>query len=180
MTAKIFTDDDLRYGKSVLAKVGLVPPDDHLGILYEAWQIASERYDPLKSNWLTFLGYTLRSVVQEERRYGNLVHVPINQQLSECKHEYVSLDFTVDDSPLHDIIPDTSDEGADSHLLAFLLDEIASMYPSQPKGRQQALKAIQRQIVDGEKPPRKMAQQISVVKREIFDRYKKKYLGITE
>lgn len=36
MTAKTFDDFDLRYGKSVLAKLGLVPPDDHLGLLYEA------------------------------------------------------------------------------------------------------------------------------------------------
>ena len=175
MTAKTFDDFDLRNGKSVQAKLGLVPPDDHLGLLYEAWLVAVERYDPLKSNWLTFFGYTIRSEVQNDRRYnGKLVSVPVKEQSNELyDHRYVPLDHSVDDSPLHDIIPDTRDAEPEAPVLAFLMDELASMYTIAKGNRRKAVKAFQHHLLDDEPLPRKLRTELTWVRQELYERYKR-------
>lgn len=175
MTAKNFDDNDLRYGKSVLAKLGLVPPDDHLGLLYEAWLVSVERYDPLKSAWLTFFGYTLRSEVQNDRRYNSkLIAVPVKEQVNDIhEHSYIPLDNSVDDSPLHDIIPDTSDTEPEAPVLAFLMDELASMYKVAPKALREAIIDFQHHLLNDTKLNRKYRTQQTQIGQELYDRYKK-------
>lgn len=174
MTAKIFDENDLKYGKSVLAKLGLAPPDDHLGLLYEAWLVAVERYDPLKSAWLTFFGYTLRSEVQNDRRYnGKLIAVPVKEQATDIhEHSYIPLDHSVDDSPLHDIIPDTSDAEPEAPLLAHFADSLASIYKQCSKGQKRAVKAMQHHIFDDEPLPRHLRTELCWVRAEMYKKYK--------
>ncbi len=153
--------------------------DEYLSEMWLAYTKACETYDPLKAQFTTHLRHTVLGHFADYFKYNSrLVHIPVDHQKTES-HSYVSFDTPITENgevTLGDIIASPHETSSDA-LEAWILEELASMYPSQSKGRQKALKAIQREITDGEKPPRSLRTEISAMKRKIFDIYKRKYLS---
>jgi hypothetical protein len=161
----------------VITSYGYYPPDEHLGLAYICFCEDMKAHDPLRASATTYFSYRLRERLQRERQYGKLVHVPRNRQ-KYIEAPIVGIDSPVgtgDDMTYADILSNPT-EGVEDALEAFILDTIASLYPTVSKGQQHALKAIKHEIICREKPPRNLRNEVSEMKRIIFDIYKENYL----
>lgn len=172
----VWNTDFEKIACKVIISYGYYPPEDHLGLAYICFCEDMSAFDPLKASASTYFSYRLRERLQRERLYGRLIHVPILKK--DEVSPIINLDAPIgsDGEMTYADILSNPHEGAEDALEAFILDTIASLYPTQSKGRQRALKAIQREIVNGEKPPRSLRTEISAMKRHIFSIYKEKYL----
>lgn len=172
-----WNNDFVKVACKVITSYGYYPPDEHLGLAYICFCEDMQAHDPMKASATTYYSYRLRERLQRERQYGKLVHVPRNKQ-KDIDAPIVGIDSPIgagDDVTYADILSNPG-EGMEDALETFILDTIATLYPTVSKGNQRALKAIQHEIVCSEKPPRKLKTEVSTMKRKIFDIYKEKYL----
>lgn len=168
-----WNDEYQKYALKVLSKSGLLPPMDHIGFAYIVFTECWASYDPLKSNPFTYYGYQLKERIQRDRRYGSLVHLPVDHQ-GNIKHEYADLNMPVGDgtATLIDILECGNADDSEA-LLAFFLDELASMYKVAPKTLREAIIDFQHHLVNDTKLARKYRTQHTQIRQELYARYKK-------
>ena len=168
-----WNDEYQKYALKVLSKSGLLPPIDHIGFAYIVFTECWDSYDPLKSNAITYYGYQLKERIQRDRRYSSLVHIPVEHQ-GTIKHEYTDLNMAVGDgtATLIDILECGNADDSEA-LLAFFLDELASMYKVAPKALREAIIDFQHHLVNDTKLNRKYRTQHTQIRQELYVRYKK-------
>jgi hypothetical protein len=153
-----------------------VDTDEYLGLMFIAYKEACETFDPLKASFNTHLRWTLLGTFSNHFNYDcSLIHIPV---LVDEKVSCISYDAPVSsDSELTyaDMLASPSESSEDA-LVAFFLDECASLYPNVASGLQKAIKALVAEIKHGDVPPRKLRTEMCNLRKILMDRYRKKYL----
>jgi len=150
--------------------------DELLGESFIAYTKALETFDPLKASFLTHFKYTLLGHLSDYHKYNdNLIHIPRNK-LADVEHKYIGFDSPIGDTSNAMTFGDTiayAPQSTDDDLVAWILDQLTSMYPHASKPVQSAIKALKHNVISGEPIPRKLRTQVCNLRIELRNRYVK-------